>query len=277
MNQPDTNQPQIDRSMAHESHDRFLIAALAANDLEGRALQEADALVAACPACADLLGDLRAIATATATLPPVTLPRRLDFRLTEPDARRLGARGWRRALQELAGRRLSFTRPLAVGLTTLGLLGVISASIPGGLGGFGLGSPTSLNIPAGGPAAQDAGGRSAAEAQPSPSTPAGAPAAGSSPRAVDLTSQPPQPAVNGSVPPVYGALGSPGATAKAQGRGTGSGSSSASPPNGTTNVNPTPPNDQPGPPPLLVLSIAALVVGVGLLAGQWAGDRLLAR
>src|SRR4051812_11089837 len=132
---PSNNIPTDPTKTAHDRHDRCLIAALAANDLDGGERREAETLVVECQSCADLLADLRAIAAATTALPPVAMPPAFDFRLTEADAQRVGARGWRRVLQELAGRRFSFTRPLAVGLTTLGLIGVISASLPGGIGG----------------------------------------------------------------------------------------------------------------------------------------------
>ena len=62
-------------------HDETLVARLAADDLPetDRDAGLARSLVAECPACAELLADLRAIAAATAVLPA---PRRTrDFRL----------------------------------------------------------------------------------------------------------------------------------------------------------------------------------------------------
>ena len=70
-------------------HDETLIARLAVDDLADRRARRParPRLVADCPACAELLADLRAIAAATAALPA---PRRTrDFRLTEADAARL--------------------------------------------------------------------------------------------------------------------------------------------------------------------------------------------
>ncbi len=50
-------------------HDETLVARLAADDLAGREVDAAGALVTECPACAELLADLRAIVRATAALP----------------------------------------------------------------------------------------------------------------------------------------------------------------------------------------------------------------
>ena len=56
-------------SDGHAGHDPLLVAAYAAGDAAGSELDDALALVAACPDCAALHHDLRAIATATAALP----------------------------------------------------------------------------------------------------------------------------------------------------------------------------------------------------------------
>ncbi len=111
-------------------HDEGLVAGLAAGDLDPREADEARALVAACPACARLETDVRSIMAATTALP---VPQRSrDFRLTEADAARLRPSGWRRILEPFARPRLAFTRPLAGGLVTLGIAGLILASIPTG-------------------------------------------------------------------------------------------------------------------------------------------------
>ncbi len=78
-------------------HDETLIARLAVDDLasDDRDRLRATTQVAECPACAELLADLRTIATAVAALPE---PRRTrDFRVTEADAARLRPTGWRGA------------------------------------------------------------------------------------------------------------------------------------------------------------------------------------
>ncbi len=116
---------------AHESHDLLLVAAFAADDASPADRERALTLLETCTDCAILAADIRAIVSATAVLPaPV---RRRDFRLTEADAARIRPAGWRRALRSLAGPRLAFTRPLAAGLTTLGLVGVIVTSVPMGM------------------------------------------------------------------------------------------------------------------------------------------------
>lgn len=118
---------------AHSAHDQLLLAAFAAGDLPEAAAADAARLAASCPECAQLVGDLRAIARATAALPaPV---RRRDFRLSAADAARLRGPVWRRALSAVIAPRFSFTRPLAAALTTLGLAGLLLASLPAGLTG----------------------------------------------------------------------------------------------------------------------------------------------
>src|SRR5919112_892097 len=78
---------QLDRS-DHGLHDALLIASHAAGDLTDSDRTRADALIAACAACAELRRDLVAIAATTRSAPaPTTLPR--DFRLTADQAQRL--------------------------------------------------------------------------------------------------------------------------------------------------------------------------------------------
>lgn len=113
---------------AHERHDRLLVAAYASDDLDGAARTAAAELVAGCSVCADLATDLRTLARATHDLPPARRPR--DFFLTPADAERLRPRGLRRLLAAFAAPTLPI-RPLAAGLTTLGVAGLLLASLPG--------------------------------------------------------------------------------------------------------------------------------------------------
>ena len=98
--------------------------------------------MAACRDCALLYDDLVALSGATRAL-PVPLRRR-DFTLTTEDAERLRVRGWRRLLTAIGSSRDVFSRPLALGLTTLGLAGLMVATIPSVITGGAASSPTSL-------------------------------------------------------------------------------------------------------------------------------------
>jgi hypothetical protein len=158
----------------HEIHDPELIAAYAAGDATGPALDTAAALVATCPGCAELHRDLRAIAAALPAMPaPV---RRRDFRLSAGTAASLRPTGWGGFVALLAGPRFSLAAPLGAGLATLGLAGLLLGS-----GGLPLaGSASQAQAPAVDTAASAAGGAGAAS-QPSPvavTGPAGAPVAG---------------------------------------------------------------------------------------------------
>lgn len=114
---------------SHAQHDGLLVAAHAAGDVGGDELRAARELVATCPECARLFDDLRLIQTATAAIP--TVPRTRDFRLTAADAGRLRGRGWRRLLAPLRSPRFAFAGPVGVGLATLGIVGLLVASVPG--------------------------------------------------------------------------------------------------------------------------------------------------
>ena len=114
----------------HATHDPLLIAAHMDSTLDARDTERVQDWLAACSACATLRSDFEALAIATRMLP--TPPRPRDFRLTASDAERARGRGWawRRALAAFGSPRASFTRPLAVGLTTMGLAGLLIANVP---------------------------------------------------------------------------------------------------------------------------------------------------
>jgi len=122
------NQPDV-RSTSHDRHDPLLVAALAAGDLAGTDRDHATDLIASCPDCATLHDDLVAIARATASVPPPIAVRPRDYRLSPKDAARLRPAGWRRFAGVLAGPRLAFTKPLGIGLTTIGLAGLLLANV----------------------------------------------------------------------------------------------------------------------------------------------------
>lgn len=263
----------------HDRHDRFLVAALAAGDLEGRALTDAEELVVACADCAELLADIRTIAAATAALP--LLPRPTDFRLSPDTAERLSARGWRGILVRLADTRFGFSRPLAVGLTTLGLVGVIAGSIPGAMGGAGSGGAPAQ--PANGNAynvsENQSGARAGASVPPASAVPAAREPVPASQAAVAAGS--PAPTV------LYPAAASPGPQ-----HDTASAAPSTAPyerfaavpsPQSTTSGQQTPggllslSSQSPGPPLLLVGSLVLLLIGLGILGTQWVATKLTNR
>ncbi len=164
-------------------HDESLIARLAVDDLDPREAGDARRLVAECPACAELLADLRLIAAATAALPAPSRTR--DFRLTEADAARLRPGGWRGLIARFGTPGFAFTKPLATGLATLGIAGLILASLPAGIGGSAASAPEGVLSTVGGPVqAQDAGPGPAMGAAPPIAGPEVASSAKAAPSAV---------------------------------------------------------------------------------------------
>jgi hypothetical protein len=113
---------------SHRFHDLLLIAAFAAGDADPGDARRAGDLAAGCLECASLVDDLRAIAAATASIPVPPRPR--DYRLSAADAHRLRPHGFARMRAAFDGRRLQLARPLATGLTMLGLAGIIVSSVP---------------------------------------------------------------------------------------------------------------------------------------------------
>ena len=126
----------------HSAHDRLLIASLVDRSVSHSERAIAEVQLAACRDCAQLFDDLAAISAATIALPLPSRPR--DFTLTSADAERLRVRGWRRVFAAIGTSRDVFSRPLAVGLTTLGLAGLLVTTIPGALTGQ-AGAPASLS------------------------------------------------------------------------------------------------------------------------------------
>jgi hypothetical protein len=132
--------PHIPDSL-HDTHDLELVAAFAAGDATGPALDAATTLVASCATCAQLHQDLRAIAAA---MPAVPAPARTrDFRISHEQAARLRPTGIRGILAAFGSPRLSFAAPLGTGMAALGIIGVLVASGGAPLGGAtdGAGSP----------------------------------------------------------------------------------------------------------------------------------------
>jgi hypothetical protein len=140
------------RPTSHDRHDSLLVAALAAGDLSGTERDHATDLIETCADCATLHDDLVAIAAATASAPPPIAASRRDFRLTPEQAARLRPAGWRRLVGALAAPRLAFAKPLGIGLTTIGLAGLLIGNVPLSLGG----STAGRGAPAAAEAASDA-------------------------------------------------------------------------------------------------------------------------
>ncbi|HTC85704.1 MAG TPA: hypothetical protein VK656_03315 [Candidatus Acidoferrum sp.] len=291
---------------AHAGHDELLIAALAADDLEGDARIAAERTVENCTECRLLLDDLRAIATATAVMP--TMPRPRDFRLSPDDAARLQPTGWRRFAAAFASTRFALTRPLAVGLSTLGLVGLLISAIPGQAGFFG----STASAPQANQYATDLGEKSVHATDAGPSYAGGAPAPAASAGAVSS----PIPAATtvatvaaASMPPVYASA--PAASMAPGAGGVSSGSTGAVNPSSLVDRSPGIPvavagsggygvdgagarapdaaasgkvaavpefaggaGAGGGASPLAVLSVLCLVAGVGLFAVRSAAGRV---
>lgn len=138
----------------HPTHDTLLVASLADRTLSAADRERAEALVASCDRCTRLHTDLVAIRAATQAMPTPARPH--DYQLTAADAARLRPSGWRRWVAAIGSGRDAVTRPLAIGLTTLGLAGLIAATVPSMLTGMpGLGGSAAALAPASAPAAAD--------------------------------------------------------------------------------------------------------------------------
>ena len=123
------------RSTSHHRHDTMLVAALAANDLVSADRDQATALIRSCDECALLHDDLLALARATAAAPPPIATRPRDFTLTPADVARLRPNGWRRLVAAASSWGSIASRPLGVGLATLGLAGLLIGNVSLSLGG----------------------------------------------------------------------------------------------------------------------------------------------
>ena len=117
-----------DTRTRHAAHDRLLIANIVDRAVDEAERARAEELLAACSDCEQLYDDLVALSAATRAMAVPARPR--DFTLTPADADRLRIRGWRRLLGAIGSSRDAFSRPLALGLTTLGIAGLMVATIP---------------------------------------------------------------------------------------------------------------------------------------------------
>jgi anti-sigma factor RsiW len=257
---------------AHASHDTMLVASLADHSLAAPEREAAEALVATCGLCAALHTDLVALRTATRAMPTPTRPR--DYTLTPADATRLHPTGFRRWIVAFGTSRDAISRPLAVGLTTLGLAGLLVATIPSAIP---MGSATS-----GAPAFDATQGGAGAAA---PEFASGAPDAG----AIGGPAVPSGDAVGvaGSPQPVPVGTGrnglevEPNAATAAPVQGVTGGSTKATDSaSGRTNDGVTTGSDnlfslgdRTGPSAMMLVSGALLIAGLGLFLMRWASRR----
>jgi len=241
---------------SHADHDLVLVAAHAAGDVTPAERTTAEALLAACPDCRELAGDIRAIAAATATLPAPARTR--DFTLRPQDAARLRPRGWRRLAAALGNGPLELTRPLAPVLMTLGVVGLLVSGLPL-LGSFGsAGAAPSLERT--GAAAAGASAAPSAAQQLVPAAPAASAPAASSSR--DNFGPAAAPSASGSKA-LYGAQASPSPISDLAGGG-GYAPSTETPAPELSVASP-PALEAPGSSfPLAALSALALVAGLAL-------------
>ena len=267
-------------SSRHDAHDVLLIAALADRDpgaLRSFDREHAERWIATCPDCAALHADLLALAAAAPSAAIPTRPR--DFRLTPEQAAHLRPNAWRRFIGAVGSSRDVFTRPLAIGLTTLGLAGLLVAAIP--TLSFGSASSAAPGyVPVGAAVDQSSGAGGAApqtDVARESATDSGSTIAAAAPSAA--ASMAPAPAAAASTAPE--ALGAPG-----QGTiGNGVPPDQANPEYATAAESPAMTGDAgrllavtadpfAGASPLLLLASAMLLGGLGLFALRWTARRL---
>jgi len=162
------NQPADPAS--HAAHDPTWMAALASRepDLSPAERTRAQAALESCGPCADLFADLVAVPAAIPSAETQARPR--DFTLTPADAARLRPRGLRRLFKAIGSARDGVTFPLAMGLTTMGIAGLLLATIPSAFSGAG--GATSDTLSAVGEAAPMPAPASAAPAASAAAAPA---------------------------------------------------------------------------------------------------------
>ena len=104
---------------SHGRHDRFAIAAAIGGG-------PAPATIGSCPACGALYADLSVLRDVIRRAWTPVLVR--DLRLSPADGARLRPRGWHAVLAAIGSTRDVISRPLAIGFTTLGLVGVLTSA-----------------------------------------------------------------------------------------------------------------------------------------------------
>ena len=148
--EPDARHSRLDGVMndthGHAGHDTLLVATLADHSPAGPERDRATALVESCTLCAGLHEDLVALSAATKAMP--TPPRPHAYTLRPATAAQLRPGGWRRFIAGIGTARDGFSRPLALGLTTLGLAGLLVATVPSILTGSAGAAPAATSAQA---------------------------------------------------------------------------------------------------------------------------------
>ena len=224
----------------------------------------------------------------TAALPTPARPR--DYQLTADDARRLGRGGIRGWLDRIGSPKDRLSRPLAVGLTTLGLVGVLVGTAPSLLPSSGATSAGTAASAAASAPSQERIGKTAdgqASAAPSaaaaPGVAAPAPsAAASAAAAIDATTQP-DVASQAPLAAPSGRLQDQGTGASRDLNAEGSGGIDqgvtqpelAAPPSGANAFETltSSPSSDGGPSLVLIVSVAALLGGIALFALRFGARR----
>jgi hypothetical protein len=259
----------------HDAHDPMWMAALAAKDpdLAPAELARARGALESCGACADLFADLVAV---SAAIPSAAIPARpRDFTLTPADAARLRSRGLRRWFSAIGSARDGITFPLALGLTTMGIAGLLLATVPGALSGSG-GAAQALSTVGSAVEPASGGGDTAAPARAAAPAPAAASAAAPAATSAPAASSP---AGSESTKAEFGAMSAaPSQDAAEEPVFEGDGGDTAS--DGTDQSNATDVSQDGSILGLTGLSALAVVAGILLLTGlalfvlRWTARRL---
>ena len=222
-------------------------------DLSPAERTRAEALLETCGSCSNLFAELAIVSAAIPTA--ATPPRSRDFTLTPADAARLRPRGLRRLLAGIVSARDDITFPLAMGLTTMGIAGLLLATVPAMLP-FGAAGPTSLS-PVGAPAV-GAGGAA-------PDASSAAAAASEGPVAAESSE-------------LFAASGAPPADTSGEGAFTGDDgepTAIAQRQDGQDMLgNASVPDDRAGRSAFLILAATLLLAGLGLFVLRWSARRL---
>lgn len=266
----------------HPAHDLLWVASLIDRSTSGPERVRAEALIAGCTDCAALHQDLLTLRDAARALP--TPPRTREFTITPETASRLQRAGWRRLIAVFGSTRDAFTRPLAIGLTTIGLAGLLVSTVPGLLlQGASTGAAPTLGQAIGDAAGAGAnpesiaGSREAPAPSAAPSTPgpaaaalAPSPAAQTAAPAPAAPSIEPVPSGEGFDTFVAGPAASAGAAAIAPPPNASSERQGLDRTTATSIGAEAPSVDR-----FAVTSVAALLfaIGIGLFVLRWAGRR----